>query len=127
MAQDCRDGVRSHADYVHNGWVRNRTLQVRYEDIALDPLSHAKMIYNFVGLEFNSAIKKRFEDATNRMRRRRSAQVRFGPASLSSNALHPRRNNGRVTQRKSHKIDMYGTTKSKDHDALLEGMALALK
>ena len=71
LAINCRDGVTSFEDFQKYQWIRDKTMFVRYEDMAMDPFRYAEQIYDFLGLEFDEKTRENFIAATTHKKRKR--------------------------------------------------------
>ena len=69
LANDCSRSYNSKLQHDENKLIHDRTLIIRFEDIALDQFEMAQKIYDFVGLPMNKEIK-----SVLRERRRREAE-----------------------------------------------------
>ena len=57
LANDCKRSYNSKLQHDENKIIHDRTLIIRFEDIALDQLEMAHKIYDFVGLPMNKEIE----------------------------------------------------------------------
>ena len=90
LQRDCSRSYNSKLQYDENSAIHERTLIIRFEDIALDEFEMAQKIYDFVGLPMNDEIS-----ASLQQRRRRRSE-----------------------QEKLEKLNLYGTNKKKNSQSI---------
>ena len=71
MAINCHNGAKSFEEFKKYKWISDRTMFVRYEDMAINPHEYAEQIYKFIGLEFDDDTRRNFLAVTNRKSRKR--------------------------------------------------------
>jgi hypothetical protein len=82
---DCQRTVRSKMSFDKNELIKNNTLIIRYEDIALHELEMAKKIYHFVGHDIHQNV---LDYIIQNKRKRRSKNKHANP-HLNINSLFP--------------------------------------
>lgn len=92
LQRDCSRSYNSKLQSDTNSIIHDRTLIIRFEDIALDEFEMAQKIYDFVGLEMNGEVTEQLKER----RKRRSANEQ---ASLE-------------------KLNLYGTNKKKNSQSI---------
>ena len=93
LQRDCSRSYNSKLQYDENSAIRDRTLIIRFEDIALDEFEMAQKIYDFVGLPMNDEISASLKE---RRRRKRAG------SELD----------------KLEKLNLYGTNKKKNSQSI---------
>lgn len=92
LQRDCSRSYNSKLQSDTNSMIHDRTLIIRFEDIALDEFEMAQKIYDFVGLEMNDEVTEQLKER----RKRRSANE----------------------QASVEKLNLYGTNKKKNAQSI---------